>query len=275
MADAAEQRRLNYLARLGVDVWVPREPAARTEAAPATAIPVEASSVETASVETASVETAPVDVPPTQPTESSPQPQPQPQPWVAGGSGLTQDWPELAAAVSGCRQCGLCEGRTQTVFGSGARDARLLVVGEAPGADEERLGEPFVGPAGGLLDNMLLAMGLAREQVFIANTLKCRPPRNRDPRPEELRACAPWLQRQVELLQPGLILALGRVAAQSLLASDEPLGRLRGRAHHYGATGIPLLVSYHPAYLLRMPSEKAKAWQDLKRGMALLRREAA
>ncbi len=181
------------------------------------------------------------------------------------------DWPALQAAVAQCRACALCDSRTQTVFGVGHRQAQWLVVGEAPGEQEDREGEPFVGPAGQLLDRMLAALQLTRategseipaaRRVYIANTLKCRPPRNRNPSAAELAACEPYLVRQIELLQPRVILAMGRFAVQSLLRSDEPVGRLRGRVHRY--QGVPLVVTYHPAYLLRNLSDKAKAWEDL------------
>lgn len=174
------------------------------------------------------------------------------------------NWDELAADVRTCTACGLCSQRTQTVFGVGNRQARWLIIGEAPGADEDRLGEPFVGRSGKLLDRMLLALGLQREQVFIANVIKCRPPQNRDPKPEEVAACQPFLARQVELLKPGIILAVGRIAAHELLQTDVAIGKLRGRVHHYGPAATPLVVTYHPAYLLRSPGEKRKAWDDLQ-----------
>lgn len=173
------------------------------------------------------------------------------------------DWESLEAAVSGCRACGLCETRTKTVFGVGDRRAELLVIGEAPGADEDRVGEPFVGRAGQLLDRMLAAIDLTRDRVYIANVLKCRPPGNRDPRPEEALQCEPYLMRQIELVNPRLILCVGRVAAQNLLRTETPVGRLRGRWLELGPRAIPLRVSYHPAYLLRSPEHKAKAWEDL------------
>jgi uracil-DNA glycosylase len=175
----------------------------------------------------------------------------------------TADWTSLAQAVAECSRCGLRQGCTQTVFGVGDRQAQWLVIGEAPGAEEDRQGEPFVGRAGQLLNNMLWAMGLRREQVFIANILKCRPPQNRDPRPEEASACEPYLQRQIALLQPRIILAVGRIAGQNLLKVTTPIGQLRGQVHSYGPERIPVVVTYHPAYLLRSPREKAKAWQDL------------
>ena len=171
-------------------------------------------------------------------------------------------WHELEQAVSTCTKCGLHQSRTQAVFGVGDRNARLLIIGEAPGKDEDLQGEPFVGRAGQLLNAMLAAIGLQREQIYIANVLKCRPPNNRDPRPEEAQACDPWLQQQIALIQPELILVLGRIAAHHLLNTDRSLASLRGRTHQYAR--IPLIVSYHPAYLLRQPVEKRKSWQDLK-----------
>ena len=179
----------------------------------------------------------------------------------------TLDWTALREAVSACRACPLGQSRQQTVFGVGHSRAHWMIVGEAPGEQEDRQGEPFVGPAGQLLDNMLLALGLTRSeapperQVFIANTLKCRPPKNRNPEPAETAQCAPFLDRQIALVQPRIILAMGRFAAQALLASDEPLGKLRGRLHRY--RGVPVVVTYHPAYLLRTLADKARAWEDL------------
>jgi len=176
-------------------------------------------------------------------------------------------WEPLREAVAACTACGLCKGRRQTVFGVGHPSAHWMIVGEAPGEQEDRLGEPFVGPAGQLLDNMLRALQLTRaeapaaRQVYIANTLKCRPPRNRNPEPLELARCEPFLQRQIELVRPRLILAMGRFAVQALLRSDQPIGKLRGQVHRY--QGVPLVVTYHPAYLLRNPADKARAWEDL------------
>jgi uracil-DNA glycosylase len=178
------------------------------------------------------------------------------------------DWTQLQQTVSQCRLCDLHAGRTQTVFGTGNRSADWLVIGEAPGRDEDLQGEPFVGRAGQLLNAMLLAAGLKREQVYIANILKCRPPNNRDPRPEEVVCCEPYLARQIALIQPRIILAVGRIAAQNLLKTDTPIGKLRGTVHHYADTGIPLVATYHPAYLLRSPLDKRKAWEDLKLAMA-------
>ena len=173
----------------------------------------------------------------------------------------TQVWACLQSEVSGCTACSLYQSRIQTVFGVGDRQADWMVIGEAPGASEDQQGEPFVGRAGLLLNEMLRAIGLAREQVFIANILKCRPPNNRDPQAAEVKACESFLKRQIELLQPKLILAVGRVAAQNLLKVTTPVGKLRGQRHQY--EGIPLIVIYHPAYLLRSPLEKRKTWDDL------------
>lgn len=172
-------------------------------------------------------------------------------------------WQALEISVSGCTKCPLHTGRKQTVFGVGSRNAHWMFIGEAPGADEDRQGEPFVGRAGKLLNAMLLAIGLQREQVYIANVLKCRPPNNRDPQPAEVEQCEPYLKQQIALIKPRLIVALGRHAAHSLLRTDQPLNRLRGQKLAY--EGIPLLVTYHPAYLLRSPLEKRKAWEDLSR----------
>jgi uracil-DNA glycosylase family 4 len=172
-------------------------------------------------------------------------------------------WEALRTQVLQCTKCPLHLTRTQGVFGVGPKRADWLVIGEAPGAEEDRRGEPFVGAAGQLLDAMLRAIGLDRAtNVYIANVLKSRPPGNRDPKPEEVAACLPYLERQIELLRPKIMLAVGRIAAQNLLATDAPLGRLRGQLHRFGDT--PLVVTYHPAYLLRTPAEKRKAWEDLK-----------
>jgi uracil-DNA glycosylase family 4 len=186
----------------------------------------------------------------------------------SAGDGAAQpterlDWPALEAKVAACTRCALHKGRTQTVFGVGNRNADWMVVGEAPGAEEDRRGEPFVGRAGQLLDEMLRAVGLGRDSVFIANILKCRPPANRDPTAEEASACRGYLDRQIALVQPRLILAVGRIAAQQLLSTDAPVGRLRGQVHVLEHSEIPVIVTYHPAYLLRSPAQKSKAWQDL------------
>jgi DNA polymerase len=271
-----EGRRLGYLAAMGIRVWVPRQaegepsgdgstmvgaahlegpvdPASRVVPIPASPSPSprEASGLRADPARTAAQAGALSLAPDPARRESVPE----------GPARL--DWDALQSAVSGCRACVLCETRTQTVFGVGCRDADLLIIGEAPGADEDRRGEPFVGRAGQLLNRMLAAIGLAREQVFIANVLKCRPPGNRDPRGDELTACGGYLSRQIELIQPRLILCVGRIAAQSLLGTEESLGRLRGRWFALGPDGVPLRVTYHPAYLLRSPEQKSKAWDDL------------
>lgn len=186
------------------------------------------------------------------------------------------DWSALRNAVSACKACTLCESRTQTVFGTGNANAHLMVVGEAPGVQEDRLGEPFVGKSGQLLDSMLRSIRLTRvqgpasQQVYIANTLKCRPPGNRNPMPEELAQCEPFLVRQIKLVRPRVVLAMGRFAVQALLRSNEPIGRLRGQIHHYH--DVPLVVTYHPAYLLRNPLDKLRAWDDLRLAQEVLRR---
>jgi len=182
------------------------------------------------------------------------------------------DWTQLQERVAACVRCGLSATRTQTVFGVGDRQAEWLVVGEAPGAEEDRQGEPFVGRAGQLLNSMLRAIGLARGQVYIANVLKCRPPHNRDPSPVEVAECLPYLERQIALLKPKILLVVGRIAAQNLLRTEVPLGRLRQQAHAFGALRVPLVVTYHPAYLLRAPAEKRKAWEDLKFALEVSRR---
>jgi DNA polymerase len=184
-----------------------------------------------------------------------------------------QVFPEALATlkkeVSTCEKCELHTSRTQTVFGVGNPDADWLIIGEAPGADEDRQGEPFVGRAGQLLNSMLLAMGLKREQVFIANILKCRPPDNRDPKTGEVIACESYLRQQIDLIKPKIILAVGRIAAQNLLKVDTPIGKMRGNQYQYPDSKLPVIVTYHPAYLLRSPREKRKVWEDLKIAMRL------
>jgi uracil-DNA glycosylase len=184
------------------------------------------------------------------------------------------DWSELRAAVAACQQCELHRTRTQTVFGVGNPQARWMFIGEAPGAEEDRQGEPFVGRAGQLLTSMIRALGLRREDVFIANVLKCRPPDNRDPKGSEVASCRGFLERQVALVNPTLLIAVGRIAAQSLLATETPIARLRGQVHSFGAQAWPVVVTYHPAYLLRSPGEKRKSWQDLLQARQLFDRLA-
>lgn len=174
------------------------------------------------------------------------------------------DWQTLQQQVSACTACPLHQSRTQTVFGVGNCQADWMLIGEAPGAEEDAQGEPFVGRAGQLLNAMLYAIGLRREQVYIANIIKCHPPKNRNPTLEEAASCNSFLQQQIAIIKPKLIIALGRVAAQHLLATAEPIGQLRGRCLEYAHFGIPLIATYHPAYLLRRPTEKRRAWQDLQ-----------
>ncbi len=231
---------------MGIETWTLRTAHRARPAVPDDTVPPRLSSP--VSVAVAPVPAAVAEVPPSVAIEP-----------------VATDWDGLAAQVAACRHCGLCETRTRTVFGVGHRAAPLMVVGEGPGADEDAQGEPFVGRAGKLLDQMLAAIGYSREHnVFIANVVKCRPPGNRDPAPSEAEACRPYLEQQIALVKPKLIVALGRVAAQRLLATDAPLARLRGPLHHYGPLQIPLMITYHPAYLLRSPREKAKSWEDLK-----------
>lgn len=215
----------------------------------------------------------PVASPPALATASAPAPLPEsapaiealaltPIPESRAGHIAELDWQALQSCVQTCEACDLAQGRTQTVFGVGDPDADWLIVGEAPGTEEDRKGEPFVGQAGKLLDNMLAAIKLVRgKNVYIANTVKCRPPESRNPHAEELLQCSPFLQRQVALIRPRLILALGKVAAQALLDTDASIAGLRGKLHSY--EGVPVIVTYHPAYLLRNPADKARAWEDL------------
>jgi DNA polymerase len=229
-----------YLDALGIDRWVPRNSPPEVASAPEVIAPAAAAS-----------------------RADAPAPSVTPATWTPLPP--TQDWGVLRERVAGCTACAeLCRTRTQTVFGVGNTRAEWLVIGEAPGAEEDRQGEPFVGRAGQLLNAMLLAIGLPRETVFIANVLKCRPPGNRDPKPGEVSNCLPYLSNQIALLKPKIMLAVGRIAAQNLLGTDVPLARLRGKLHTFGEANTPLVITYHPAYLLRTPSDKRKAWDDLK-----------
>ena len=216
--------RLQYLDAMGIDVWVPRVSAHREQPLP--------SDIVTDNAEPETQESA------------------------------TDSWNVLQAEVANCTKCALCKTRTQTVFGSGNKQADWMLVGEAPGQHEDEQGLPFVGNAGLLLTEMLRAIGLTREEVFITNILKCRPPNNRDPLAGEVESCHDYLQRQQKLIQPKIILAVGRIAAQTLLKTGEPLSRLRGKVHTFNNT--PVVVVYHPAYLLRSLPEKRKAWLDLQ-----------
>ena len=269
-----DERQRAMLAEMGIRVWWPQA----TDPTPASSDVAAAPSVQrAASAQPDTVEAvpsrplSPVRPAPTAPPSAAPSPVPLPADAVPLPPGVDQmDWDALQATVAQCRACGLCKSRKNTVFGVGDRRAKWMVIGEAPGENEDLQGEPFVGQAGKLLDNMLAAIGLNRTAegsadapagVYIANTLKCRPPGNRNPEPVELQTCAPYLVRQVALVQPQIILAMGRFAVQSLLQTTEPIGKLRGRVHHY--QGVPVVVTYHPAYLLRNPPDKAKAWADL------------
>jgi uracil-DNA glycosylase len=249
-----------YLDALGIDRWVPRN-APPDESGAGRGFP---------GFESGAAE------PVTQERPSAPAPAKHANPRPAPLELLppVADWGALRERVAGCMACDLCKTRTQTVFGVGNTGAEWLVIGEAPGAEEDRQGEPFVGRAGQLLNAMLLAIGLPRETVFIANVLKCRPPGNRDPKPEEVSKCLPYLSNQIALLKPKILLAVGRIAAQNLLATDAPLARLRGKLHHFGEANTPLVVTYHPAYLLRTPADKRKAWEDLKFARATYQRLA-
>lgn len=183
----------------------------------------------------------------------------------------TDSWHELQAEVAGCTKCALCSTRIQTVFGTGNKNADWLLIGEGPGQHEDEQGKPFVGNAGLLLTEMIRAMGLAREEVFITNIVKCRPPNNRDPHVDEVASCNDYLQRQIAMIRPKVILAIGRIAAQTLLNTDAPLSRLRSKIH--ALNGTPVIVVYHPAYLLRSLLEKRKAWQDLQLAMQVIKKE--
>lgn len=234
-------RRNLYLGAIGVDVWErrPGGPLAGLEVSP----PAQA-------VEPSSTVGAPATVP----------------------DEVGESWQALRTEILSCTKCGLHKTRTQGVVGVGPERTDWMVIGEAPGAEEDRRGEPFVGRAGHLLDAMLRAIDLDRRtNVYIANVLKSRPPNNRDPKPEEVVACLPFLMRQIALLQPRLMLAVGRIAAQNLLGTDLSLGRLRGKVHHFGELNTPLIVTYHPAYLLRTPADKRKAWEDLKFARSVFR----
>jgi DNA polymerase len=189
-------------------------------------------------------------------------PEPQPLADIGAADAGADNWEVLAAEVAACTRCGLCNTRKNTVFGSGDKMADWLLIGEGPGQHEDEQGLPFVGNAGQLLTEMIRALGLSRDEVFITNIVKCRPPNNRDPHVDEVASCQGYLQRQIALIRPKIILAVGRIAAQTLLATDAPLGKLRGKVHTLH--GIPVVVVYHPAYLLRSLPEKRKAWQDLQ-----------
>lgn len=261
------QRRLLYLEAMDIPVWVPRcrsprsgedDPAATGVTEMPGRLPDERRSPPELAAN-AGAQTAAPTAPP--------------RPAAAAYPVAAMDWEELEACVRQCTACPLHRNRTQTVFGVGNRSASWLVIGEAPGEQEDLKGEPFVGRAGQLLNEMLRAVGLTRESVYIANVLKCRPPQNRDPEADEAAACEAFLKRQVALIRPKIILAVGRIAAQNLLKTGVSIGKLRGAVHRYA--DIPLVVTYHPAYLLRSPLEKRKAWDDLQLAMRTFRESQA
>ncbi len=240
----------DYLKSLGVPLWVPRDfqlPEAEPDVVIEQAQPVVQEEVQPANsvVDDIKLTQAPIDT-------------------------SVLDWDRLHEHVRECTQCGLHVGRTQAVFGVGNQSADLMVIGEAPGADEDQQGEPFVGRAGQLLNEMLKSINHPRESVYIANIVKCRPPENRNPHHEEALHCSPYLQRQISLVSPKVILAVGKVAAQNLLQTDLAIGKMRGNQYRYAAGDIPVIVTYHPAYLLRSPREKRKSWEDLKQVKQLL-----
>lgn len=260
---------LAYLDAMGIQVWQARaaEPVAEDQTTDAQASHEQSAGLADhpppSAVNETSAELSPDEVPFAPPVDSFPAASAPPRRRLL-------EWPELQAEVAQCQRCELSATRTQTVFGVGNQQADWMVIGEAPGADEDRQGEPFVGKAGQLLNQMLLAVEQKRQQVYIANIVKCRPPNNRDPHATETAACESYLYNQIALIKPKVILAVGRIAAQNLLKSDEPVGALREREHFIGRSRIPVVVTYHPAYLLRSPQDKRKAWQDLIRARAIV-----
>ena len=265
-----DDRQRAMLAEMGVRVWWPQSPA---QAEPVTAVASPAPEVKVQAAAVGPV-TAPAAVaraaPPAAPVPAVPAVVAKPVPAVAMkplADGVERmDWAALQETAAACQACDLCAQRKKSVFGVGDVQANWMVIGEAPGEEEDAQGEPFVGQSGQLLDNMLKAVGLSRKAqgdagVYIANAIKCRPPGNHNPSAQELATCAPYLARQVALVQPKIILLMGRFAVQSVLQTTEPLGKLRGQVHTH--QGVPVVVTYHPAYLLRNPADKAKAWADL------------
>ncbi|MDH5691693.1 MAG: uracil-DNA glycosylase [Gammaproteobacteria bacterium] len=246
-----DHRRSLLLKTMGIAQWQRRDGGSITESVPEEIIPTEIIPLEVIPVEAISEPPQPVKV-------EVPVQREAPRPHVE------DSWQCIDYEVKQCTACDLHQTRTNTVLGVGNRQADWMIVGEAPGRDEDQQGEPFVGAAGLLLNQMLRAIGLKREQVYIANVLKCRPPNNRDPRPEEVTQCLGFLQRQLDQVQPKMILSVGRHSAQNLLKTEESVGRLRGAVHQFGDKKIPLIVTYHPSYLLRKPLEKRKAWADLQ-----------
>ncbi|HDP90503.1 MAG TPA: uracil-DNA glycosylase [Thioalkalivibrio sp.] len=275
-----DERQRRYLEAMGIPLWAPRKPL--TRAAVRAAEPSAPAPEPVAAPATPEPVSRAVSPPRREGGASAPPPAATPAPLPdtsrpPGGAPdiATLDLDGLREQVAACARCAeLAATRTQTVFGVGNPDADWLVIGEAPGAEEDRRGEPFVGRAGQLLDAMLAAIALDRQQAYIANILKCRPPNNRDPRPEEAANCRPWLDRQIALIHPKLILVVGRIAAQALLGTDAPLASLRGQVHRLPGTGLPVIVTYHPAYLLRTPKDKRKAWADLKLARQVMAAEA-
>ncbi|NKB46773.1 MAG: uracil-DNA glycosylase [Legionellales bacterium] len=240
-----------YLAQLGVSVWQPRETDTALEGESTVAVMEQ--------------------TPELAPSPTSCADQLPPNQASADLDSSMPDWEALSQQVANCQRCPLSQSRTRPVFGVGHRHADLMIVGEAPGYHEDQQGEPFVGRAGQLLNAMLASIGLQREQIYIANILKCRPPNNRDPQSMEVAQCTPYLNRQIQLLQPKLLLTVGRFAAHFLLDTKQSLSRLRNQIHRYGDQQTPLIVSYHPAYLLRNPKDKGKSYQDLLQVMKLLK----
>lgn len=242
---ALDNRKKAYLDAMGINVWVqPRQEV----------------SAEVVTQQTAEPASQVNETPVVKQTDTQ-----QPQTIPLTSTDVSQlDWTALQQTVSTCQLCELSQARTQVVFGVGNQQADVMIIGEAPGAEEDKQGEPFVGRAGQLLNAMLKAAGFERNDVYIANILKCHPPQNRDPSPEEAAQCWPYLKRQIELIQPKVILALGRIAAQRLLQTNTSLGRLRGKLHYLEDITVPVIVTYHPAYLLRAPQEKRKSWEDLQ-----------
>lgn len=265
-----DERQFSYLQEMGISLWISRESSEHGSPESLEEVPAPANSDSVLQPDIA-VDSEILD---SGPQAEVPLPNSEPEHTLAhnieAADIASLDWAGLQSVVSQCQRCpDLASQRMKTVFGVGNPQADWLIIGEAPGAEEDRRGEPFVGRAGQLLDAMLLAIGLKRSQVYIANILKCRPPNNRDPKHEEVEACSGYLQRQIELIQPRVVLVVGRIAAQTLLKSDAPVGKLRGQVHQFELPQspelkIPLVVTYHPAYLLRVPAEKAKAWSDLK-----------
>jgi DNA polymerase len=267
MSLALDPRQRAMLAEMGIEVWMPEPPGDAVTAgperdtAPMRALPAMAASLPRHSKPPSTLAPQPT---PGEATGAAPA-------LLAHAAGVeAMGWTELQSTVRTCQACAMCQGRRNAVFGSGDLKADWLIVGDAPDEEEDRLGEPFLGASGQLLDNMLRALRLERSTgVYLTQVLKCRPPSSRSPQPADLAECLPYLQRQIELLQPRVILALGRLAVQALLQTDEPLGKLRGQRHNFH--GVPVVVSFHPTYLLRSGPEKARAWADLCLARQILR----